>query len=202
MARNDYMQEPVEMIALQNWSGREGKIRRGQKITVTEARARELEGYGRTRSPRMSIDGTRVEAGQPIVAPARARRVMDSATTKGGPTADDRKGRPEKEVPEGKEPETTETKPAPDATASARKSAQELGVDLAEIMGSGAGGRITKPDVEYWAPPNTGDAQLDRFITDLRDCTLDELHEQRELYADEPDMRYVRAVDAEIGARQ
>lgn len=38
-----------------------------------------------------------------------------------------------------------------DATDGARKAAAELGVDLAEIEGTGAEGRVTKADVEHAA---------------------------------------------------
>jgi pyruvate/2-oxoglutarate dehydrogenase complex dihydrolipoamide acyltransferase (E2) component len=36
----------------------------------------------------------------------------------------------------------------PNATSGAKKAADELGVDLTEVKGSGAKGRITKADVE------------------------------------------------------
>jgi pyruvate/2-oxoglutarate dehydrogenase complex dihydrolipoamide acyltransferase (E2) component len=36
----------------------------------------------------------------------------------------------------------------PNATTGAQEAAEELGVDLAEVKGSGAKGRITKSDVE------------------------------------------------------
>jgi len=39
----------------------------------------------------------------------------------------------------------------PDATSSARKLAEELGIDLAEVEGTGSGGRIVKSDVEGFA---------------------------------------------------
>lgn len=38
-----------------------------------------------------------------------------------------------------------------DATDGARKAAAELGIDLAEIEGTGAEGRVTKADVEHAA---------------------------------------------------
>lgn len=216
MARNDYMNEPVEMIALQGWTGLEGKVRRNDRITVTERRARELEGYTRTRSPRMSISGERRPAGEPIRVPARAKRVHPrDGQTKGGPTPDHAKGRAQK-APQRQEDERVERKREqrdhePDsgggATASAQARAEELGISLSAVQGSGANGRITKPDVEraheliQKAPKPTGDQQLDRFVADLQECTLEELREQRALYADEPDARFAQAVDAEIEAR-
>jgi len=44
--------------------------------------------------------------------------------------------------------ETATLAPSVDATDSARKLAAARGIDLASITGSGAGGRITKGDVE------------------------------------------------------
>lgn len=46
------------------------------------------------------------------------------------------------------EPEDEE----PNATAGALEAAEELGVDLATVTGTGAEGRITKADVEAAAP--------------------------------------------------
>lgn len=209
MARNDYMQAPVEMRALTTWTGREGKVRRGDHITVTEARARELEGYQKTATRRMGIDGTITEAGQPVKVKARAVRVAGAATakgeTKGGPIAEDRHGRTEKQPAQApqKAPESTETKTPPEATEAAKAHAVAHGADLSLIPGTGSGGKITKPDVDAYLerPASTGDAHLDRFIADLRDCDAYELQQQRVLYEDEVDMRYVQAVDAEIARR-
>ncbi len=205
MARNDYMNAPVEMRALTAWTGREGKVRRGDRITVTEARARELEGHERTQSRRMRVDGTVTEAGQPVKVKARAVRIDTSMENKGGPTGDDRLGRTTKQPAQAPtEPaESTETKPAPEATEAAKSHAAAHGVDLASIQGTGSGGKITKPDVDAHleAPKSTGDPHLDRFIADLKDCDAAQLQETRALYEDESDQRYVRAVDAEIERR-
>ena len=57
---------------------------------------------------------------------------------------------PKAEAPEVTEaPEAAEAPPVPevDATSSARKLAEELGIDLAEVEGTGSGGRIVKGDV-------------------------------------------------------
>ena len=45
------------------------------------------------------------------------------------------------------ESQTEPVEEEPDATDAARKKAEELGVDLSEVEGSGAGGRITVKDV-------------------------------------------------------
>lgn len=217
MARNDYMQEPVEMRALAAWSGREGKVRRNDRITVPEWRARELEGYTRTSSRKMNIDGTTTEAGQPTMVRARAVRVRhrDETEDKGGPTPSDRRGHTPKQRPENDRDETKRRDSEGDhkrdssggATAGAQARAQELGVDVEDVEGSGASGRVTKPDVEEHhrrhgpKQPGTGDPQLDRFTADLRECTADQLREQRELYAQANDQRFVEAVDAEIARR-
>lgn len=221
MARNDYLNEPVRMQALASWSGQEGKVKRGQQITVTERRARELEGYQRTQSPRLALDGTRTPAGQPFKGRARAVRIHEADSkgeSKGGPTVRDKAGRNEK----GQPPEQTEEKDrgseaesnqqqnsSAGASAAAQARAEELGISLERVQGSGAHGRITKPDVEAaaerlkqeQAPPRTGDAQLDRFTADLRECSYAQLYEQRELYESEEDSRYLQAIDAEIKRR-
>lgn len=179
MARNDYMREPVEMRALSSWTGREGKVRRGQIVTVPEWRARELEGYRRTNSRRMGIDGTTTEAGTPYVGRARAVRI-GKGQTKGGPTMDDVDGRHDKTPAEetehgdhdedsgsaGQDPPNTpgegeDAEPAAsqesvDATDGARDLAGTEGVDLALVVGTGAAGRVTKPDVEAYLVEREG----------------------------------------------
>ncbi len=46
----------------------------------------------------------------------------------------------------------------PDATEGARERAEELGVDLHEVEGTGRDGRITKSDVETHAQTHAGEA--------------------------------------------
>jgi pyruvate/2-oxoglutarate dehydrogenase complex dihydrolipoamide acyltransferase (E2) component len=197
------------MRALTTWTGREGKVHRGDRITVTEARARELEGYQQTATRRMGLAGQNFDPEEPVKVKARAVRLhnapADKGETKGGPRAEDRHGRTEKQpaqAPSGRT-ESTETKTPPEATEAAKAHAVAHGADLSAITGSGAGGKITKPDVDAYLaqPPVTGDTHLDRFTADLRECDAYELQQQRVLYEDEADMRYVQAVDAEIARR-
>lgn len=178
MARNDYMRQPVDMKALSSWTGREGKVRPKQIITVPEWRARELEGYRRTSSRRMGIDGTTTEAGTPYVGPARAVRIA-KGQTKGGPTVDDAHGRHDKPAQEdehgdhdqdsgdagqappdtpgeGEDAESAASQESVDATDGARELAGTEGVDLAEVHGTGAHGRVTKPDVEAYLVEREG----------------------------------------------
>ncbi len=56
------------------------------------------------------------------------------------------------------EPEAPEDAPEPEATASAVKLAAELGIDLASVVGTGSGGRITKRDVEEATHHAPGDS--------------------------------------------
>jgi uncharacterized protein YjbI with pentapeptide repeats len=65
----------------------------------------------------------------------------------------------------------------PDATDAARQKAQELGVDLSQLEGSGAGGRITVKDVVSAAPQKLQRAflkQADLQEADLRGADLQE----------------------------
>lgn len=57
--------------------------------------------------------------------------------------------RPNPPVPAGREAAGKEREPKPpDATDAARKLAEEAGIDLGAVKGSGKDGAITKPDVE------------------------------------------------------
>lgn len=220
MPRNDYMHELVWMKARASWTGREGKIKRGQHLQVPEWRARELEGYQRTQGRTMNVDGTTTEPGKATIVPARAVRLYPKEapppSTKGGPTPRDRKGQTDKRAPEGGDDAQTkrdqrdhqrERQRGSGATASAQTRAEELGLDVEAVPGSGANGRVTKPDVDAHyenlkrQPAGTGDPHLDRFIAELEECDREQLAEQRALYAHESDTRYVQAVDAEIERR-
>ncbi len=52
------------------------------------------------------------------------------------------------DTPDGEVPDASEEEDEPEATEAAGRRAEELGIDLSEIKGTGAGGRILVRDVE------------------------------------------------------
>lgn len=67
----------------------------------------------------------------------------------------------------------TSVSPAVDATPGAEKLAQELGIDLALVQGTGNGGRVTVPDVRKYNQDELLDAENARYEA-LQDSYADE----------------------------
>ncbi len=142
----------VRMVALQRWRGREGAVNRGDVIDVDEARAKQLEGYdmrqGRAMTMRESDAGDFTRHG-----PARARRLDDGedpAEDKGGATVPERGGHTEGEANEvpAELNDARPSRPGINATDGAQQAADEKGIDLSQVPGTGKDGRVTAADVK------------------------------------------------------
>jgi pyruvate dehydrogenase E2 component (dihydrolipoamide acetyltransferase) len=135
----------ARMRAIRSWKGAEGRVRPGDEIEVTEDRARELEGYVR-RTGRVLYPTPTADQGysrERRVAPRAVR--LDNAEEgamyedKGGPTAAERGGH----AVSGE----TQSRALPDASPAAWRIAEEVGIDLDQVRGTGKGGRIIESDV-------------------------------------------------------
>jgi 2-oxoglutarate dehydrogenase E2 component (dihydrolipoamide succinyltransferase) len=146
------------------------------KVTMPQLGESVVEG---TVGKWLVAEGDRVEKDQPLVEiltdkadseiPSPVAGVVASIAAKvdevvqvGGVLCEIREGDAQagERAPEARREEAPEEAPAaraavPPASPSVRKLAREKGVDLAEVQGSGAGGRITKKDLEGAGAPMT-----------------------------------------------
>lgn len=125
----------VQMRAIREWRGQEGRVKRGDIVEVSEDRARQLEGYeysgGRVITP-TTAEETQSRMVETNARAVRVENAKGGGATKGGPSAADEYGH---EIP------------APKPSYAATALANHYGVDLGSVRGTGAQGRVTKADV-------------------------------------------------------
>jgi len=121
---------------------------------VSEGRARQLEGHESDSGRVLTATNPAEYQTRTVETSARAVRVdeREAMATKGGGTGDERHGRPQ---PEQGQPAQAEV-PEPDATPGAREAAEEMGISLSAVEGTGANGRVTKADVWAYSEAHTG----------------------------------------------
>jgi len=121
---------------------------RGEKIVVYKMKRR--KGYRRKQGHRQGFTEVRIleiDFGKgKSVAPAAAGKAVKAAQTKPATTDAAAAGKPQKA--EAEAPVATAEAPEIDATDTARALADEAGIDLATIEGTGKEGRILKSDVQ------------------------------------------------------
>jgi pyruvate dehydrogenase E2 component (dihydrolipoamide acetyltransferase) len=132
-----------------------GEVKRGQPLVEIETDKANMTYDADTDGVLVEViaqEGDTLEVGQPIA------RIGPAGEAESAP-AQEASAEPEPEEPQAEEPEPEQPKqpePAADTSAGerikaspvARRMASELGVELAQIEGSGPGGRIVKADVE------------------------------------------------------
>ena len=114
-------------------------------------------------------EGTVVPVGETIAVVGNAGENAGPITVNTDDTIEEPEQLNEIEVPTPQEPSVFEPEPAKTgtrviATPIARRIADEMGISLSEVVGSGPGGRITKRDVETFEP--SGDIQSIEARTD------------------------------------
>jgi pyruvate dehydrogenase E2 component (dihydrolipoamide acetyltransferase) len=130
-------------------------VRQGDQVKVGQAIV-ELDGEGAARSPTVSASEKPAVAPAPQPAPAEA-----AARAKSAPSSvqQPRIERPAKEPESGDDRSASTGSPSAGAAVpappSVRRLARELGVDLAQVTGSEAGGRITAEDVKAFVRERT-----------------------------------------------
>ena len=123
--------------------------KQGHRQDFTEVRVIDIT-IGKAK-PRRAKKPKKKEAAPPVVEEATAAEaVVEEAVVEAAPAAEAEVKAPKAKAPEPEaaKPEEAAAEAEIDITDAARKLAEEHGIDLAGIEGTGAGGRILKGDVQ------------------------------------------------------